>query len=204
MDRIIFGTGNPAKIKQIQGALAFLGITVEGLPDSVKDLKIEEDGQTAQDNARKKASAYAEAIGEPVLSMDNALFLNGLPADKQPSIHVRRINGATDRPSDEEMIAHYSKLIASLGERINGRWEFALCYAYPGGPYEETTIISPRIFVATPSPTILPGYPLESLQIDPISGKYISEMSQVEQDSFWEDAIGRTLADFIVGLRAGR
>jgi inosine/xanthosine triphosphate pyrophosphatase family protein len=203
MKELIFGTTNPAKIAQIQGALKPLDISVIGLPEEAQSIIVEEDGTTAQENARKKALAYAEAIGRPVLSMDNALFLKSLPADKQPGIHVRRIHRVEGRPSDDQILTHYSQLIASLGETTDGRWEFALCCGYPNGSYEETTIVSPRVFVAKPSEKVVAGYPLESVQIDPNSGKYISEMSQEEQDTFWQQAIGKQLGLFVNGLRMG-
>jgi hypothetical protein len=118
-------------------------------------------------------------------------------AEEQPGLHVRRINVATTRPSDDELLDHYSMLVQKFGATTRGRWEFAICVATPEGKCEETTIISPRIFTGTPSPKIVAGYPLESIQIDPDTGKYISEMSQEEQDAFWQRAIGKPLQEFI-------
>ena len=60
-------------------------------------LEIEEDGTTAQENARKKSLLYARAVGQPVLSLDNALYLQGLSKDEQPGIHTRRIPGKAGR-----------------------------------------------------------------------------------------------------------
>jgi len=200
MKDLIFGTTNPAKIMQIQGALKLLKINVIGLPEFARQISVVEDGETAQINARKKALAYSAAIKQPVLSMDNALFLDGLSSDMQPGIHVRRIGNGKERPSDDELLAYYSKLISHLGERISGRWEYALCYARPDGTSEETTIKSSRVFVSKPSLKTVAGYPLESLQIDMESGKYISEMTQVEQDEFWQRSIGKKLADFVKSL----
>lgn len=201
MQTLIFGTTNEAKVLQIQGALKPIGVVVSSLPESARAIKVVEDGETAQENARKKAMAYSRALDEPVLSMDNALFLDGLNPEEQPGIHVRRIGNPNERPSDGELLTHYSKLIARLGGKVSGRWEFALCYARPDGNYEEKTIISPRIFISEPSVRVISGYPLESIQIEPASGKYISEMSQDEQDAFWQRAIGSELAEFIQSIR---
>jgi len=198
---LIFGTTNPAKILQIQGALKPLGITVSGLPETARSIKVVEDGATAEENARKKAMAYSLAMNEPVLSMDNALFFDGLSVDRQPGIHVRRIGNGKERPTDDEMLGYNSKLIAQLGEKISGRWEFALCYARPDGTMEEMTIKSPRVFVSKPSFKVVTGYPLESLQIDPVSGGYISDMTQEEQDRFWQRMIGKPLAEFVKNLK---
>jgi 8-oxo-dGTP diphosphatase len=198
MKEILFGTTNPAKVKQLQGALAPIGIAVRGVGDASQLPPVEEDGRTAQENAFKKAMAYAGALRVPVLAMDNALYLDGLPLEEQPGIHVRRINGSTTiRPSDEELLAHYVALVRRYGKTMTGRWEFAICIATPKRECTETTIVSPRIFTSVPSPKTVVGYPLEAMQIDPATGKYISEMSQEEQDQFWQRAIGKPLQEFI-------
>ena len=129
--------------------------------------------------------------------MDNALYLDGLDGTLQPGINVRRIPDSIGRPTDDELRDYYSKLIGGLGEKINGRWEFAVCIAKSNGDIYETTIISPRIFTAKPSANAVSGYPLESLQIEPQSGKYISDMNQEEQDRFWQEAIGTELCRFV-------
>ena len=197
MKEILFGTTNEAKIKQVSGVLAPAGIKVRGITNKEMLPDVEEDGKTAIENARKKALAYAKALGELVFSMDNALYLEGLYPEKQPGVNVRRIDGYLERPTDEQMIDYYSKLIASLGDRINGYWEYGICIATPEGRYWEAIVKAPRIYVSEPSQTIQPGYPLESLQIEPESGKYMSEMTQEEQDIFWQKAIGRPLLEFV-------
>jgi XTP/dITP diphosphohydrolase len=75
MKEILFGTTNEAKVKQLQGALAPVGVNVRGVKDKALLPTVEEDGSTAQENAKKKAMAYAKALGVTVLSMDNALYI---------------------------------------------------------------------------------------------------------------------------------
>lgn len=190
------GTTNEAKVNQIRGALAPLGLDVQGVIDKSKLPKVKEDGKTAEENAAKKAVAYAKALGTRVLSMDNALYLNGLRDDEQPALHVRRVGGK-ETTTDQEMVEYYSEVIARLGDKVTGRWEFGVCIADPEGNYSTTTIISPRIFTSIPSKKVVPGYPLEGLQIDPDSSKYISDMNQEEQNLFWQKAIGKQLCDFV-------
>ncbi|QQG41282.1 MAG: hypothetical protein HYV90_03870 [Candidatus Woesebacteria bacterium] len=197
MKKILFGTTNEAKINQVRGALASAGIVVEGVKDKRTLPEVAEDGITASENARKKSITYAKALGRTIFSMDNALYLEGLPAEKQPGLNVRRISGSNERPTDEQMLKYYSKLIRELGERIIGYWEFGVCIANPDGEYEETVIKSPRTFVSVPSKTMVEGYPLESIQIEPDSEKYISEMTQKDQDLFWQKAIGKPLLEFV-------
>lgn len=196
MKELTFGTTNEAKIKQIRGALAPAGIDVNGVIDKSMLPEVVEDGKTANENARKKALVYAKALGKTVFSMDNALYINGLDDDKQPALNVRRIDGHT-ATTDEEMVEYYSKLIDSLGGKAEGYWEFGICIATPEGSYRETTIKSPRTFVSTPTTNRQAGYPLESIQIDPASGIYIADMTQQEQDIFWQQAIGEKLLEFV-------
>ena len=197
MQEIVVGTSNPAKKQMIQSALLPLGITVRGTDDYGIALDVEEDGRTALANARKKALAYAQALGRPVLSLDNTLYLHGLADAEQPGIHTGRIGGRQHRATDQELLAHYAALIERLGSRIDGHWEFGVCFATEGGEIFETTILSPRMFVSTPSQVMIPGYPLESLQIEPESGKYISEMTSEEQDAFWQRIVGKELCAFV-------
>lgn len=196
MKELTFGTTNEAKIKQIRGALVPAGIEVNGVADKSVLPVVVEDGKTANENARKKALAYAKALGKTVFSMDNALYINGLTEDRQPALNVRRIDGHT-ATTDEEMIEYYSKLIQNLGGKAEGYWEFGICIATPEGDYRETTIKSPRTFVSTPTTNRQEGYPLESIQIDPATGKYIADMTQQEQDIFWQKAIGSKLLEFV-------
>lgn len=200
MKKLIIGTTNEAKVRQIRGALASIRIEIGGVESKELLPELVEDGKTALENARKKALVYARALDKTVLSMDNALYLEGLEDSKQPGLNVRRIPGSTERPSDEELLNYYSKLIGSLGERVKGHWEFAVCVANSAGKIWETAIISPRIFVSRPSEKMIPGYPLESVQIDPETGQYISEMSPAEQDSFWQKNIGAELYRFIQAI----
>ncbi len=200
MKQIVFATTNEAKVKQLQGALAPIGVAVTGVKDKASFRPVEEYGNTAQENARKKAVTYARQLGVTVLSMDNALYFDKLPLAEQPGLHVRRIGRGVERPSDHELLTYYAGLIRKFGEQTTGRWEFAICVATPDGVVHETTIVSPRTFTSVPSSKIIDGYPLESIQIDPTSGKYISEMSQAEQDIFWQDAIGKPLQNFILNI----
>jgi len=200
MKKLIIGTTNEAKVDQIRGALMSVGIETCGLPKDIVLPSIVEDGENAKDNARKKASTFARALNQRVLSMDNSLYLDGLPKEKQPGVHVRRIPGYTGRPSDEALLNYYSALLEGLGGKVNGYWEFAICVAKPNGEFEETVIKEPRIFVSERCKAVSSGYPLESLQIDPDTGKYTAEMTETERDEFWQKAIGKELCDFVSKL----
>ncbi|MFZ0546248.1 MAG: hypothetical protein WAM60_12460, partial [Candidatus Promineifilaceae bacterium] len=137
-----------------------------------------------------------------VLSIDNALYLDGLSDDEQPGIDTRKVDGVDGRASDQQLLEHYITIINQLGGQTGGHWKFAVCIADGKGQVFEHTIASPRYFVAQPSKTMIPGYPLESIQIDPQSGKYVSEMTKEEQDTFWQRMIGEALCGFVAEVLA--
>lgn len=198
---IIFGTKNEAKVKQVQGALAPISVSVRGLDEHTNIPVVVEDGNTVQENARKKALAYAKALGEAVISMDNALYLDGLKDEEQPGMNVRRIpSSKSERPTDEELLRYYQKLVRNRfpeGKTMS-TWHYGVCVATPDGRFREMTVISPpRVFTSTRSTTVIPGYPLESLQTNPATGKYVSEMTREEQDAHWKASIGGPLQTFI-------
>lgn len=196
MKRLVMGTTNPAKIAQVRDALVSAGIQVEGVADKKLLPEVVEDGATVQENARKKAVAYAKALGQTVLSMDNALFLDGLAPEDQPGIHVRRIGGSLAE-TDAELLNHGAALVESLGGKVAGYWEYGICIADPSGKISETTLRTSRVFTSKRSDKSIPGYPLESIQIDPETGKYISEMTSEEMAAFWQRSLGVPLCAFV-------
>lgn len=196
MKKLVIGTTNPAKIAQVRDALVSIGIQVEGVADKKLLPEVVEDGTTVQENARKKAIVYAKALGQTVISMDNALFLDGLAPEDQPGIHVRRIGG-TIAATDAELLDHGVALVESLGGNVTGYWEYGICIADPSGKISETTLRTPRVFTSKRSDKSVSGYPLESIQIDQETGKYISEMTPEEMSAFWQRTLGTPLCTFV-------
>ena len=196
MNEIIYGTTNPAKVAQVRDVLEPLGFTVKSLADFATQITVEEDGQTAEENARKKALAYAKELNRLVLSMDVALYIQGLPDDQQPGLHVRRIKD-NERATDQELIDYYSGLVGRLGGRVDAYWRYAFALARPNGKCTSFTHDSPRIFVSRPSGKVVEGFPTESLLLDPESGKYISELSPSEVADFWRKTVGNPLVQFV-------
>ena len=101
--RLLYGTGNPAKLSLMRKNLEQLQIEIVGLSDiDVAVPQADEDGDSPLENARKKAKCYYEAFQIPVFSCDTGLYFENVPEDKQPGVHVRRVNGKN--LSDAEML----------------------------------------------------------------------------------------------------
>lgn len=192
---LVFGTSNRAKLQQVQDALGE-DFIVRGITEFGINIDVTEDGTTAQENARKKSVAYAKALGMTVFSMDNALYFKGVDDDKQPGVYVRRIGGI-ERSSDEDMVENYATFVGQYGEQLQGWWEYGISIAKADGTSVEDSIISPRIFAAKQSDTAVPGYPLLSIQIDPETGMYLSDMTDEERALLWRRTMGEPLRLFV-------
>lgn len=95
MKRLLVGTGNQHKLKEIQAILETY--TIITLADIGLELDVEETGSTFEENAAMKASAYAKASGLVTLADDSGLKVNAL--NGAPGIHSHRYApqpGATD------------------------------------------------------------------------------------------------------------
>ncbi len=95
MQRILIATSNPGKLRDFAGAAAPHGIEIAGIPDFASLPPVVEDGQTFEDNARKKAEEYSQyAAGEIVLADDSGLEVDALHG--APGVHSARY--AADQP----------------------------------------------------------------------------------------------------------
>ena len=112
--RLLLGTSNPGKVADWRAM--FRHLTLEVLDPVQLGLTVDavESADTAEENARIKALAYFAASGIPTFSLDAALRIEGLPFERQPGVHVRRIGGA-ESATDDAMVDHYSALLEKLG-----------------------------------------------------------------------------------------
>ena len=92
--KLLYGTGNPAKLEAMRRRLSVLGIEILGLNDIQMEVpKIIEDGNTPLENARKKAIEYYRAFHMPVFSCDSGLYMDNIPENLQGG---RRYSDAED------------------------------------------------------------------------------------------------------------
>lgn len=184
---LLYGTGNPAKLEAMRRRLAGLNVKVIGLKDVAGNdaglPAVTEDGNTPLENARKKAVAYYHMFGIPVFSCDSGLYLDGLPKELQPGVHVRTVNGKY--LSDGEMLAYYSGLAEKYGD-LTARYRNAICFVRdPEHIYEamEKSMESrPFILTSKPHSFRKEGFPLDSLSLEPETGNYFYDLEDGELD----------------------
>ena len=187
MKKILFATGNPSKAVRFTKGLKEKGIEIITLKDINTEIEVNEDGKNAIENALIKAKAYSEIVDIPVLAMDDNLYLENVPEEKQPGTHVRRVGGK--RLSDDEMIEHYTGLVRKYG--INGkltcRWVYGMAVINNGKENTYTWSKEDFYMVDTPIEKSNPGYPLNSISINKKLNKYFTDITEEEKAMIQED-----------------
>jgi len=180
MKKILIGTGNPAKFNRYSSVLGrFKDIEIVS-PNAIgiANLPIIEDGHTAMDNAKKKATLYANATDLITLSIDEALYIDFLSDEEQPKTKVRRYQSNRDL-SDSEMIEKFTNILKEMGKReVKIIWIFAICLAFPNGQVYLEEVEVKNIMIDTAQKPIIKGYPLSSIIFDPIKKKTQSNYSE--------------------------
>ena len=196
MKEILFATGNKSKAKRLTKGLLANDIKVLTLEDVNINIEVEENGTTAIENALIKARAYAKETNLPVFAMDDTLYLENVPEDKQPGMYVRRVNGK--RLTDEEMIEYYSNLAKEYGTNglITGRWIYGMALISNGHEYTYTWSKENFYITSTPSKIINPGYPLNTISINIKLNKYFTDMTEEDKLLVQEDE--SHVVDFLV------
>lgn len=188
--KLLYGTGNQAKVSVMKNRLKDLGIELLSLNDmkaAGKEIpEVSETGATPLENARIKAQAYYDAFQMPVFSCDSGLYFENVPSEVQPGVHVRTIQGKY--LSDEEMVTYYTGLANTYGN-LTARYQNAICLILGETKRYEAMDPSmesrPFILSAKPhSPIREKGFPLDSMSIDVNTGKYYYDLSETELERF--------------------
>lgn len=174
--KVLFATTNPAKIKKYENGLKENGIELITIKDLDKKVDVDENGKNALENAFLKAKAYYDATGIVSIGMDNNLFIEGLPEEKQPGTHVRRVNGKT--LTDDEMIEYYTSLVKEYGGKLMAKWVYGMV-VYDGKTKKEFSWSKGGLeFLDKACSKRNPGYPLDSIAFVPEYNKYLAELTR--------------------------
>ena len=194
--KILFATTNPAKVKRYADKLKEKNIEVLTVKDLGINLKVEESGKDAIENAYIKAKAYYHATKITTIGMDNNLFIEELPAERQPSTHVRRINGK--ELNDDEMIEYYCNLVKEYGGKLTAKWVYGMVIYNGKESKEYSWSKSHFYFIDKPSQKRNPGYPLDSISIMPECNKYFVDLTDEDRNKNKANYSEDDVIDFIV------
>ena len=187
MKKIFFATENESKAKRFKKGLLENGIEIITINDIKNKKDIEENGKNAVENALIKARTYSNILDCPVFAMDDNLYIEGIPEDKQPGMFVRRVNGK--RLNDDEMIEYYSNLAHEYGEKgkLTCRWVYGIAVINNGIESTYTWSKEDFFIIDKPSDKINPGYPLNTISINKKLNKYFTDMTDEDKIKVKED-----------------
>ena len=180
--QVLFATTNPAKVKKYRDLLKEKGIELVTIKDLDFKLDIDENGKDAIENAYIKAKTYYDKTKIPTIGMDNNLFIEELPEEKQPGTHVRRINGK--ELNDDEMITYYTNLVKENYGKLTAKWVYGMVICSDNGVNKFSWSKDHFYFVDKPCEKRNPGYPLESITIVPEFNKYLAELTEEDKEVY--------------------
>jgi XTP/dITP diphosphohydrolase len=169
---LLFASTNSGKLRELR-ALAH-GLTVLS-PDDVSPLPlVAETENTLEDNARKKALAWARASSLVTLADDSGLFVDALGG--RPGIHSARY-----APGDDA--ARVARLLAELDgvaePARTASFRCALCLAAPSGQSVVETGSCQGIVTRVPRGT--GGFGYDPVLLLPELGRTMAELSPTEK-----------------------
>jgi len=126
---LVIASGNPGKITEIQELLAGFPIEIKSLNDFGPIPQVQEDGETFDENAYKKASFTAKILGIPALADDSGLVVEALGG--APGVLSARYAG--ENATDEQRVAKLLDEMKGQTHR-NAAFECVLSIAVPSGP----------------------------------------------------------------------
>lgn len=131
IERLVLATRNRGKVEEIRELLAGFGIELLSLKHFPDVPEVPEDGETFEENARRKAEFVARCTGLPALADDSGLevdALNGAPG-------VRSARFAGDDATYAENNATLLRLMEGIPpEGRTARFRCVLALAFPDGP----------------------------------------------------------------------
>lgn len=172
---IIFATNNAGKARELQALLSSLSIDVWGL-DRFPDLPgVEEDQDTFEKNAIKKAQTRARQTGLPALADDSGLMVDCLGGE--PGVHSARYAGPGASDADRNAL-----LLERMKGQKNRSARFVSAIAFCPNPASDQVIVVRGEVEGTiaPAPRGEHGFGYDPLFLLP-SGRTMAEITLEEK-----------------------
>jgi inosine/xanthosine triphosphate pyrophosphatase family protein len=182
--QLLCGTRNPSRVAMVRLILREHPVQVLTLDDLGIKAEILEDGSTPAENAAKKARGYYQLSGVPTIALDGGLYIDRFPPEKQPGALVKRQNGFPNEAEPGEVMAYYQRELAAVGGESMATWTGgnALVLSLHQVQVESFTFQVRFTVHAFGRPH--PGLVLDPLMIDPLSGRYFTEIPLPERPYF--------------------
>ena len=172
---LVIATRNKGKTAEIKELLQGFPVEIKNLDNFGPIPQLEEDGETFDDNAYKKASFAARILGFPSLADDSGLLVEAL--DGAPGVHSARYAG--ENATDEERCL---KLLKEMEGKANRRaaFECVISIAVPSGP--ALTYEARCEGLITESPVGSSGFGYDPVFFYPPHQKTFAELTREEKN----------------------
>lgn len=171
---LVIATRNAGKTSEIRDLLKGFPIQVKNLNDFGPIPEVEEDGDTFDDNAYKKASFAARVLGLPALSDDSGLVVEALGG--RPGVYSARYAGKS--ATDTERCTRLLEEMAGESDR-KAAFECVISIAVPTGP--ALTYEGRCVGVIKREPRGKNGFGYDPIFFYPPLKKTFAEMTQAEK-----------------------
>ena len=130
MTRLLIATNNPGKVREVKAICGMHFSPIFSLQEFSLVLEVEEDGQTFEDNAVKKAEALMRITGAQALADDSGLEVDELGGE--PGVHTARYAGdARDDAANRRKLLEVLQGVPRA--RRTARFVSAVALAMPDG-----------------------------------------------------------------------
>ena len=130
MQKLLIATNNAGKVREFQELLKGMPYTLVTPKEIGIILHVEETGNTYQENASIKATAFAKASGLLTLADDSGLEVDAL--NGEPGIRSSRYAG--DGAGDKERVDFLLNKLKNVPEKLRGgRFRCVIALAHPDG-----------------------------------------------------------------------
>ncbi|MBE6150055.1 MAG: hypothetical protein E7170_04970 [Firmicutes bacterium] len=187
--QLLFATGNELKFNLMKERLKELK-DIELVNPKMLGLKIEvlEDGNTAEENSIKKATAYYEITKIPTISEDSGLFIDKFRKKEQPGLFVKRVNGQ-DNLTDNEVLNYYIDKLNEYNGRSLAHYFTGVCIIDNEGNIHSDTIEETEFLLTSKKSkkANVKGGILESISYDLDANKYFDERTEEEKKYHYKE-----------------
>ena len=186
--KLLFATGNEYKFNLMKERLkGFDDIELVNPKMLGISIDVVEDGNTAEENSRKKAEAYYMATKLPTISEDSGLIINKFKKKEQPGLFVKRINGQ-EGLSDETILNYYIDMLKKYDGRSLAHYYTGVCIIdEEGNEYSDTIEETDFLLISKPSKKVnKKGGVLEPISFDIDANKYFDQRTEEEVESHYQ------------------
>lgn len=181
---LLLATTNAGKIEKIRHHLEGIPVAIVSPAEvGLSDIAIEENGTTAEENARLKARGFFNVatqrgiVDVAVLADDGGVEIDAL--DGRPGILAHRWAG--DPPTDERIIAHTMKELEGVPmEKRTARFRVVQCIIFPDGHEEMATGTTEGRILEAARVNKTPGLPYSGILSVTMFGKTLDDLSPEE------------------------